>query len=59
MDKELEGQMSERLASLSNRHMKADTVLYLHLSDLREYAEKTEYLDRVRNSSEGIWTPGR
>lgn len=59
MDKELEGQMSECLACLGNRHMKADTVLYLHLRDVREYAKKTEYLDRVRNRSKGIWTRGR
>ena len=52
--KELEGHLSERLASLGGRRVEANSVLCLDLSDVRkEYAEKMEYLDQVWDGSEG------
>lgn len=51
---ELEGHLSERLASLGSRRVEANTVLCLDLSDVRkEYAKKMECLDRVWDGSEG------
>lgn len=51
---ELEGHLSERLASLGSRRVEANTVLCLDLSDVRkEYAEKMEHLDQIWDGSEG------
>lgn len=51
---ELEGHLSERLASLGRRRVEANTVFCLDLSDVRkEYADKMEHLDQVWDGSEG------
>ena len=43
-----------RLAELGSRHVRAQTVLCLDLSDVRkEYAQKMEYLDQVYDGSRG------
>ena len=51
---ELESHLSERWAGLGSRRVEANTVLCLHLSDLRkEYAQKMEGLLKVRDGSTG------
>jgi Transposase DDE domain len=52
--KALESHLGPRLASLASRHVEANAVLCLDLSDVRkEYAEKMEHLDQVWDGSEG------
>jgi hypothetical protein len=51
---ELQSHLSARLAALGSRRVEADTVLCLDLSDLRkEYAQKMEYLAKVRDGNTG------
>ena len=50
----LDVHLLRRLAELGSRHVTAQTVLCLDLSDVRkEYAQKMQYLDRVYDGSTG------
>ena len=50
----LDVHLLQRLAEMGSRHLTAQTVLCLDLSDVRkEYAHKMQYLDRVYDGSRG------
>ena len=56
---ELEKTLLQNLLSLAKKHVGKDTLFVLDPSDLsKKYAEKMEYLCRVRDGSEGSVTDG-